>query len=272
MPDTFVVSRCAPHLWEEPCISGARGSGTIFFAGCNLRCVFCQNREISHEGYGREVSAEKLAQMMLRLQDEGVHNINLVTPTHYAEQLIPVLQYVRPRLSVPVVYNCGGYEDAGTMKQLRGLIDIYMPDFKYYSDDLSKRYSGAADYREVASLAVREMYAQAGDPVTDEATGLLKKGLIIRHLVLPGHRQDSINVLRLLKELLPKSSFILSLMSQYTPDFVTEDADECLHRHLTTFEYRTVCEEASALGLDGYMQDSSSADRNFTPDFHEITF
>ncbi len=266
MPEDIYVARCAPHLWEEPPISGTRGSGTIFFTGCNLRCVFCQNAVISRDRKGSPVTEEALFRMMLDLAETGVHNINLVTPTHYTEQLIPVLEKVKPRLHIPIVWNSGGYESVDTLRLLEGLVDIYLPDFKYMSRELSSSYSGAPDYADVATEAVLEMYRQVGSPVMDEQ-GIMQKGLVVRHLVLPGCRKDSLEVVRHLANILPADGFKISLMRQYTPDFAMNTPYKNLHRRLTDFEYTSVAEEVLRLGLDGYTQGKDSATAKFTPDF-----
>lgn len=271
MPWGFRIARAALHRWEEPCVSGEGGSGTIFFSGCNLRCVFCQNREISREGLGREIGDDELARLMLRLRDEGAENINLVTPTHYARQLIPVLRRVRPELGIPVLYNCGGYESVGTLRALEGLIDIYLPDVKYYSPERSGNYSGARDYFPVAVAALREMLRQTGAPAFDER-GMIRSGVIVRHLVLPGGRADSIRVLEELAKEFGNRSFLLSLMSQYTPKFASDAPYPELHRRVTTFEYQSVLDAADRLGFDGYRQQISSASGAYVPDFHEVTF
>ena len=270
-PWEFLVARAALHHWEEPQISGTNGSGTIFFCGCNLRCVYCQNRTISRMAEGARLSEDALIEVMLRLQDAGAHNINLVTPSHYAHPLARVLARVRPSLSIPVVYNCGGYESLPALRALDGLIDIYLPDIKYYDAELSKRYSGVSDYFEVAVLALTEMLRQTGAPVTDEA-GLLRRGTVVRHLVLPGSRADSIAVLGRLAELFGTDAFLLSLMSQYTPDFAMDTPYRQLYRRLTTFEYDSVLDEVRRLGFSGNLQALSSADAGYTPDFEEKSF
>ncbi|MBR7097896.1 MAG: radical SAM protein, partial [Clostridia bacterium] len=260
-------ARAALHPWEEPCISGKGGSGTVFFTGCNLRCIYCQNREISCGGeVGKTVSASELEHIMLRLQDDGAENINLVTPTPYALQLIPVLQRVRKELRIPVVYNCGGYESVETLRALDGLIDVYLPDCKYRSSDLSATYSAASDYFAVATDALAEMLRQTGAPVIDES-GMLQRGVLVRHLVLPGCRQDSIQLLTALHERFGNHAFLLSLMSQYTPEFASADAPGNLRRRVTAFEYDRVLEAVESLGFDGYLQKRSSATADYTPDF-----
>lgn len=256
------IARAALHYWEEPCISGKNGSGTVFFSGCNLGCVYCQNREISREGAGKTVTVGRLAEIFRELEESGAHNINLVTPTHFVPSIIEALDIYRP--NIPVVYNCGGYESEQTLKALKGYVDIYLTDLKYFSPELSLKYSGAADYFRVAFAAVKTMLDQIGSPVTEN--GLMKRGVIIRHLVLPSHRKDSIAVMEALSRL-PKESFILSLMSQYTPNGALKNFPE-IDRRVTTFEYRSVVDRAVELGLtNGYTQDRRSAKEEYTPPF-----
>ena len=265
-PEAFRVARIAPHMWEEPPISGTRGSGTVFFSGCSLRCVFCQNRAISREGRGETLTDDALADRILRLQQTGVHNINLVTPTHYARRLRPFLEKLRPHLRVPVVYNCGGYEDVNILRELEGLIDIYLPDFKYISPELSRDYSAAADYAAVASASLSEMFRQVGG-VAFDGEGMMTRGMIVRHLVLPGCRHDSMAVLRHLADLLPVDRIRLSLMAQYTPEFAADCPYPNLRRRLTRFEYSSVLTLAEELGFDGYMQSPESVGAQYTPSF-----
>lgn len=266
MPTTLHISRVAPHMWEEPVISGTHGSGTIFFTGCNLRCVFCQNRTISQEMNGYPVTEDELSVAMLTLQDQGVHNINLVTPTHYTDTLARVLKSIKSRLHIPVVWNSSGYETPETLKMVEGLVDIYLPDFKYFDPQLAALYSTASDYPAVATAAIQEMYRQVG-PVIIGADGLMKKGLLVRHLVLPGHRSDSIAVLHHLASFLDPTAIRVSIMRQYTPDFAMDCPYKNLHRRLTDFEYESVLNTAAELGLDGYRQGKDAADKAFTPDF-----
>ena len=266
MPDTLCISRCAPHMWEEPPISGTRGSGTVFFTGCNLRCVFCQNRTISREGVGYSVTEDELVHKILDLQEQGVHNINLVTPTHYTEQLARVLETVKPRLQIPVVWNSSGYESVEALRMVEGLVDIYLPDFKYLSPELAAFYSAAPDYPDRATEAVQEMYRQVGK-VTFDHDGLMTRGMILRHLVLPGCRADSMAVLRHIAAILPSADIRVSVMRQYTPDFAMDCPHKNLHRRLTDFEYTSVLDEADRLGLEGYSQGKEAADKAFTPDF-----
>ena len=263
------IARHSLHAWEEPPVSGERGSGTIFFSGCNLRCEFCQNMTISQgEQKGALVSEEQLKQIMLLLVDMGAENINLVTPTHFADKIYNVLSKIKPSIQIPIVYNSSGYENVQTLKMLDGLIDVYLPDFKYFSDDTAKKYSSAPDYRKYAEEAICEMYRQVGGCKFDER-GIIKSGLIIRHLVLPTCRHDSIKVLDRIAELLPKKDFYISLMSQYTPDFAKKNNSPHteLHRRITSFEYSSVLKHAQSLGLNGFCQDKSSSTSDFTPDF-----
>lgn len=269
--DGLCVARIAPHFFEEPPISGTRGSGTVFFCGCSLRCVFCQNKDISRQnGHGQPISDSELYESILKLQNSGVHNINLVTPTHFADRLIPLLERLRATgdLNIPVVYNSSGYESVDTLKRLDGLIDIYMPDFKYFSDEIAKRYSAAPDYRKTASAAISEMLAQRGRyRYSENEPDILASGVIVRHLVLPSHREDSKNVLRHLASIIEPSDVLISLMSQYTPDFAMDTPYKNLHRRVTSFEYSSVCDLATELGFEGFMQSKSSAVADFTPDF-----
>ena len=261
------LARASLHLWEEPCISGERGSGALFFVGCNLRCVYCQNRNISRcVTSGVAVSEEELAHVMLRLQEEGAESINFVTPTPYAEQLARVLSRVKPQLSVPVVYNCGGYESVETLCRLEGLVDVYLPDCKYFSPEIAALYSDAPDYFSVAADAIGEMLRQTGSPRLD-ARGMLCRGVMVRHLVLPGCRQDSERLLEALFERFGKDAFLLSLMNQYTPSFAAPDAPKNLQRRVTSFEYNRVVETVERLGFEGYLQGRSASDAAYTPDF-----
>jgi len=263
----FYVSRIAPHFWEEPPVSGTHGSGTVFFAGCNLRCVFCQNRDISHGGKGRIFSPDELLhKILLMVKKHNVHNVNLVTPTHYTEALIPLLTELKRHCALPVVWNSSGYESAESLRRLAGLVDVYLPDFKYADGELAGRYSGAVDYPEVASAAIQEMYRQVGG-VRFDSDGLITRGMIVRHLVLPGERHDSLKLLNIIKELLPIKDIRLSLMSQYTPDFALDSQYKNLHRRVTSFEYDSVLKSAIDMGFDGYFQGKSSADKSYTPEF-----
>ena len=270
-PATAHVARAAKHFFEEPPISGTRGSGTVFFTGCSLRCIFCQNGAIRAPESGRAFDAPALAELFLALAGEGVHNINLVTPTHFADTVAAALEIAHPRLGIPVVWNCGGYESPETLKRLEGLIDIYLPDFKYISPELSAQYSAAPDYAEVATAALDLMVRQVGAVSLDEK-GMMRRGVIVRHLVLPGARRDSMAVLDRIAETVGVQDVHLSLMSQYTPDFAPADAPAPLRRRVTRFEYESVAEHAVSLGFKGYFQERSAADASYTPDFSAASF
>lgn len=264
--NAVTAARAALHYWEEPCISGTKGSGTVFFSGCTLKCCFCQNHEISTGKIGKEISVQHLGEIFLSLQEQGAHNINLVTATQFLPWILPALDSVKHRLCIPVVYNCGGYEKPEIIELLKDYVDIYLPDFKYYDSVLSSRYSKAADYFSVAKEAILCMTEQVGTPVFDDA-GIMQKGVIIRHMVLPGHRQDSIRLLHWIKNHLPKDHYLLSLLSQYTPYYKSSDYPE-INRRVTTFEYNKVLDEAISLGLtNGFMQERTSAKEEYTPPF-----
>lgn len=266
-PEGAAVSRVSLHMWEEPPISGERGSGTIFFSGCNLRCVFCQNKAISRGAADAKIyGADALSELFLSVEGMGAHNINLVTPTHFVPTVSKALEKVKSKLSIPVVYNSSGYELASSLRMLDGLVDVYLPDLKYASGELAAKYSSAPDYPEIAKAALREMYRQTGAVSFDE-TGMITRGVIVRHLVLPSHRKDSIAVLDTLAEILPIKDIRLSLMSQYTPEFATDCEFRELHRRVTTFEYNSVLDHALSLGFEGYFQHRSSASASYTPDF-----
>jgi Uncharacterized Fe-S protein PflX, homolog of pyruvate formate lyase activating proteins len=265
------AARAALHHWEEPCISGSRGSGAIFFSGCTLCCCFCQNHAISHEYAGKDLSPRQLSDIFLRLQQEGAHNINLVTPTQYLPLILSALDLVRHRLQIPVVYNCGGYERKEVVLALKDYVDIWLPDLKYYDTDLSRRYSGAADYFAVASQAVLQMILQTGAPhfhiEEDCPSPLMDRGVIIRHLVLPGHKEDSLLLLHWMAESLPKGQYYISLLSQYTPICQSSQYPE-LNRRITSYEYQKVVDTALELGLDqGFLQQKNSAKEEYTPPF-----
>lgn len=261
MPYNAVLARASLHLWEEPVISGERGSGAIFFSGCNLRCVFCQNFEISHENFGKQVSKSEFIDIVKRLENQGAHTINLVNPTHFVPFIKEVFSEYKP--SVPVVYNTGGYDDVESIRSLDGLIDVYLPDLKYFDSDVSKKYSNAENYFEKASKAVLEMQRQVGKSVIKD--GIMQKGLIIRHLVLPKNTDQSIKILRWIKDNLPIDTYI-SLMSQYVPYVKTEYKE--LNRRIVTAEYQKVIDEFERLGFEnGFMQERSSAQTDFIPKF-----
>ena len=262
----YVIGSADLHFYEEPCISGTRGSGAIFFSGCNLRCVFCQNRDISREIYGKKYTENELISKMLELQERGAHNINLVTATPYSLFIAKTLEKAKKDLKIPVVYNCGGYESIESLRTLDGLVDIYLPDFKYFDDALAREYSSAPNYATTAGEALVEMHRQVGKLTLDE-NGIATRGLIVRHLVLPACREDSKAVLKYISEILPVEDVTLSLMRQYTPDFANENAPKNLKRRLTSFEYDDVLNYAISLGFDGFSQDKESAKKDFTPKF-----
>jgi putative pyruvate formate lyase activating enzyme len=264
-PEQFEISLAQLHLWEEPPISGTRGSGTIFFSHCNLRCRFCQNYDISQLGRGREVTPERLLAIMRELEQQGAHNVNLVSPTHYSDQLLPVLERARAKLKVPVVWNSNGYEKADTIRRFEGLVQVYLPDLKYRSDELARAYSSAPEYFRFASAAITEMKRQVGRNRYDEH-GIIKKGLIIRHLVLPGHAEDSRQILTWIhNDLGPRTS--VSLMAQYYPVHRAADLPG-MNRRLSIEEYDDVRRHFEALGFEeGFAQEPSSASRDYTPDF-----
>ena len=261
MPALPVVARAALHFWEEPCISGKRGSGAVFFSGCNLQCVFCQNRSISHGKYGKAVSIPRLREIFRELAEQGAHNINLVTPTHFTSAIREALE-VSP--GVPVVWNSGGYELPETLRTLEGAVQVYLPDLKYADNALAARYSGAADYFETAAAAIREMFRQVGRCEFDNE-GILQHGVVIRHLLLPGALENTKAVLDWIAENFAPGEVLVSLMSQYTPQ---PGAEGLLRRLVTGGEYRAARAYMENLGLtDGYYQDSSSAREEYTPPF-----
>lgn len=260
------IAKVMLHKWEEPSISGSNGSGAIFFSGCPLKCVYCQNKEISHGLTGEEISTSELASIMLSLQDTGAHNINLVTPTHFSSQIIEALELVRDKLKIPVVYNTSGYEKPEEIRKIGDYVSIFLTDIKYFSSELSQKYSRAKDYYKYAKASFSEMLNLQPKCVFDE-NGIMRQGVILRHLVLPSCRLDSIAILEDIARDFDVSSFKLSLMSQYTPEFCDKVYKE-LSRRVTTFEYNSVVEKAISLGYDGYIQDKSSASAAYTPDFN----
>ncbi len=263
--DALKIAKACLHYGEEPPISGGNGSGTVFFSGCSLKCVFCQNMPISRDGFGKEITIERLAEIFLILKEKGADNINLVTPTHYAGEIIKALEKVKSTLEIPVIYNCGGYENVETLKRFEGLIDVYLPDFKYADRSIAKEYSGAENYPDVVIPAIKEMFRQVG-AVRFNEKGLIEKGVIIRHMVLPSHRHDSMKILELIKENLPIDKIKISLLRQYTPCGKALEMKN-LSRKVTTFEYNSVADYAENLGFDGYLQERSSATFEMTPDW-----
>ncbi len=263
----LVVARAALHMWEEPCLSGSQGSGTVFFSGCSLRCIYCQNRSIAKGEAGEEISWERLAQIFLDLQNQGANNINLVTPSHFLPYLLKAIPEARQKgLTIPMVYNTGGYERAEILRLLDGYIDVYLPDFKYMDEELAAEYSYAPDYPEYAKKAIEEMVRQTGGCMFDEQTGMIKKGVIVRHLVLPGHTKDSKQVIQYLHRMYGEKIF-LSLMSQYTP-MEWMKGHPLLGRKITKREYERVVDYALEIGVQqGFIQEGDVAKESFIPDF-----
>lgn len=257
-----VVARVAPHFGEEPCISGTKGSGTVFFSGCTLKCVYCQNYEISDGHKGRAITPKELADCYKRLEEQGVHNINLVTADHYVNAVAESLDIYKP--SIPVVYNCSGYTSPKTLSILDGLVDIYLPDFKYSDDTLAIKYSSAPNYVNTVSAAIKEMIFQVGTPLIDD-DGMMKKGVIVRHLILPSHTKNSLGVLDIIKRSYDKQ-VLVSLMCQYVPVNKAHDFPK-INRTITRREYDKVKSELYALDLDGFTQDLTSASTDFIPDW-----
>ena len=260
--DKMHIARAKLHYWEEPPISGTRGSGTIFFTGCSLRCAFCQNSEISGESlHGKDFTVEEFIETIKKLEAMGAHNINLVTPTHFASQIAEALRIYKPR--VPVVYNCGGYESVDTLRLLEGKADVYLPDLKYADGALASRLSAAPDYVHVATAAIRVMYRQTGDYVLED--GLLRRGVIIRHLVLPGQLENTRRVIDWVSENFRPGQVLFSLMSQYTPQ---PGAEGLLARHVTRGEYRAAVDYMHNCGItDGFTQERTAAREEYTPPF-----
>ncbi len=260
--DAIRLARAMPHFGEEPCISGKSGSGAIFFSGCTLRCVFCQNRVISTENLGKAVTPDRFREICFELKSAGVHNINLVTPDAYAERIVPVLEEIKAELALPIVVNCGGYLSPRQVELFARVADVWLPDFKYADGALAARLSGAGDYPEVALAALREMVDRIGKPVFD-ADGILQKGVLVRHLVLPGQRKNSIAAVEMLRSAFASDEVLLSLMAQYTPN----GAEGAPNRRITTFEYQSVMEAVEAAGFAGYCQSPDSAKAEYTPEF-----
>ena len=265
MPAQLKIARAGLHFWEEPVISGERGSGTVFFSGCNLRCVFCQNHDISTGGNGKFVTVERLREIYHELIAKGAHNINLVTPSHY---LTPILESLTPALPVPVVWNSNGYESVDQLKKLDGKVNIYLPDLKYSDNSLAAKCSGANDYFETACAAIDEMYRQVGNFEFDD-DGMLKRGVIIRHLILPGEIENSLKVIEYVSSRFSPGEVLFGLMRQYIPcGIVSGEKYPELNRQVTDEEYQIVEAALFASGIeDGYVQDESSASKEFIPDF-----
>lgn len=259
------AARAALHLWEEPPISGKNGSGTVFFSHCNLKCVFCQNYKISSEGFGVDISTEALSGIFLSLQDKGAENINLVSPTPYTYGIIKALDICKDKLNIPVVWNTGGYETAETLEMLKGYVDIFLPDFKYVTCEIAKRYSNAEDYPQYATKALEKMLSTVGKEEYT-ADGMMKKGVMVRHLILPSHKDESIKVLSHLSENFGTEDYSLSLMRQYYPCYRAEEYPK-INRRLTTYEYDKVAQKAQELGFHGFTQEKESANSAYTPEF-----
>ena len=266
--DKIKIALSSLHKFEEPCISGENGSGTVFFSNCNLNCIFCQNYEISHLGKGYEVSVDELANIFLKEQKDGAHNINLVTPTMYVVQIIQAIKIAKEHgLNIPIIYNTSGYENIETIKMLKGYIDVYLPDLKYYSNDLCKRYSKVDNYFENASKAVLEMYNQVGNPEFDE-NGMIKKGVIIRHLILPNFIQNTKHILKWIRENFPEDVYV-SVMTQYFPSYKAVNDDK-INRKINKKEYESIEDYIYLLGFkNGYMQDYVECDNEekYVPKF-----
>ena len=258
------AARAALHMWEEPCISGSQGSGTVFFSGCPLRCVYCQNRDIARAGAGKEITVERLSEIFLELQEKGAANINLVTPTHYTPEIVRAVSGARDSgLTLPVVYNCGGYEKTETLRTLEGIVDIYLTDFKYMDAEAAQRYSHAPDYPNAAKMALEEMVRQQPEPVFGE-DGMMKKGVIVRHLLLPGLSMDSRKVLRYLHDTYGNRIYI-SIMNQYTPMRRFENYPE-LNRRVDRRTYNRLVDFAVRIGIEnGFIQEGGTAEESFVP-------
>lgn len=266
--EQIMAARAALHFWEEPCLSGTNGSGTVFFSGCNLRCVYCQNHTIAQGQTGKGISIERLSEIFLELQDKKAHNINLVTPTHFVPQIIKALQNAKDNgLTIPVVYNTSCYEKVDTLKRLEGLIDIYLPDLKYHDTGLSARYSTAPDYFEKAAAAIDEMLRQTGLPVfADGEDSLMLKGVIVRHLLLPGCAADSRYLLRFLHQAYQNDIYV-SIMNQYTP-MPQAASIPALNRRISSEEYDRIVDYAISIGIEnGFIQEGETASESFIPAF-----
>lgn len=262
--DKVKIALYSIHDFEEPCISGEKGSGTVFFSNCNLNCMYCQNYEISQEGKGKEISIKKLAEIFLLQQEKQVENINLVTPTSYVPQIIEAIKIAKKKgLKIPIVYNTNGYETVETLQQLEGYIDVYLPDFKYIDNALGKKYSNIEHYFETVTKAIQEMYRQVGAPQLDE-NGMIKKGLIIRHLVLPGYLENSKKVLKWLKNNIDNNVY-LSIMAQYFPTYRAKE-DDVINRKLTKEEWQEIEDYIDELGIEnGYIQELGEHEEEYVP-------
>lgn len=260
------IALASLHRWEEPCISGTRGSGTVFFSHCNLSCLFCQNYDISQHNFGKEISIDELARLFIKQQQRGAHNINLVSPTSFMPQIAETLTIAKEHgLAIPVIYNSNAYESVDALHYMDGLIDVYLPDLKYFSDEYAVKYSKAPHYFEHATAAIMEMYQQVGSPQFDDE-GIIKRGLIIRHLMLPGLIEDSKQILLWIRNNLPIEVYV-SLMAQYTPMYKAKE-HERLNRRISRRQYEDIIDYFFDIGLEnGYVQERSSAKSIYTPDF-----
>lgn len=264
--DKLKVALASLHYFEEPCISGGNGSGTVFFTNCNLQCKYCQNYEISQQGKGKEISVKELADIFLKQQENGANNINLVTPTSYVYQIIEALDIAKEKgLKLPIIYNTNGYENIKTINLLKGYIDIYLPDLKYYSNELAKKYSGIDNYFEIATKAIKKMYEQVGAPIFNEDR-IITKGVIIRHLVLPNHILNSKHILKWIKENMENDIYV-SVMAQYFPTYKAKE-DNLLNRKLTKKEYKEIENYLYSLNIEnGYIQELGEHEEEYVPNF-----
>ncbi len=262
--DTVKIAKASVHQYEEPCISGENGSGTVFFSNCNLSCEFCQNYEISQKGIGKEISIERLAEIFLEQQEKGVNNINLVSPTSYAVQIIEAIKIAKNKgLHLPIIYNTNGYENVETIKMLNGYIDVYLPDLKYAEEDLARKYSKIENYFNIATSAIKEMYNQVGTNEYDE-NGIIKKGIIIRHLILPNHTENSKKVLKWIKENMPED-ITVSVMAQYFPTYKAKNIDD-INRTITKHEYQKIENYLYMLNIkNGYIQELGKNEEMYVP-------
>ena len=260
------IALASVHNYEEPCISGKNGSGTVFFSNCNLNCIYCQNYEISQLGKGKEITIEHLAQIFIKQQEKNVNNINLVTPTMYVPQIIESIKIARKKgLNIPIIYNSNGYENVETIKKLNGYIDIYLPDLKYYSNEIAKKYSKIDNYFETAISAIKEMQKQVGNPIFNEE-GIIQKGVIIRHLILPHHLLNTKNILKYVKENFDENTYI-SIMAQYFPTYKAKE-DKLINRKLTKKEYKEIENYLYLLNLkNGYIQELGEHEEEYVPNF-----
>ena len=264
--DNIKVCLSSLHFYEEPCISGKNGSGTIFFSNCNLKCIYCQNYKISQQGLGKNITVQELANLFLQQQNLGAHNVNLVTPTPYVIQIIEAIKIAKQNgFNIPIIYNCGGYESVETLKMLDGYIDVYLPDFKYADNELGFKYSNVKNYFDYATLAIKEMYKQVGIPKFN-ANGIIQKGLIIRHLILPNHITNTKKVLKWIKENM-NSDVYVSVMAQYFPTNKAKE-DKFLNRKLSKLEYKEIKQFLLTLNLtNGYIQELGEHEEEYVPDF-----